>query len=141
MSSVGGLVGDEETAAVRQFWETSELVETLLPYLDLTSTKLLAESHKLTRQMLRKAFIWKKLIQRKLPTEEKINFRSDIFSLPLPLEDDPLLESKRQKAKILSEILALIKVDSLAQLELVLVLIHAIVERNPPALTNLYLYF
>ena len=87
--------------------------------------------------MLRKAFIWKKLIQRMLPTEEKINFRSHIFGLPLPLEDDPLLECEMQKAKILAELLTLIKVGSLVELELALVLIHAIVERNPPVLTNL----
>ena len=118
--------------AVRQFWETPDLVEKLLPYLDLTSTKLLAESHKLTRQMLRKAFIWKKLIQRMLPREEKINFPCDIFGMPLPFEDDPLLESERRKAKILAEILTLIKGGSLAQLELALVLIHAVGERNPP---------
>ena len=130
MSLVGGFAWDDR--AVRQFWETPDLVEKLLPYLDLTSTKLLAESHKLTRQMLRKAFIWKKLIQRMLPREEKINFPCDIFGMPLPFEDDPLLESERQKAKILAEILTLIKGGSLAQFELALVLIHAVGERNPP---------
>ena len=137
MSSVEDFGGDE-TAAVEQFWETSDLVETLLPYLDLNSTKQLVVSHKLTRQMLRKAFIWRKLVQRMLPTtEEKINFCCDIFGMPFSFEDDPLLESERQKAKILAETLTLVKVDSLTELELVLVLIHAIVERNPPVLTNL----
>ena len=130
MSSAGGLGWDD--TAVRQFWETPELVEKLLLYLDLSSTKLLAEFHKLTRQMLRKAFIWKKLIQRTLPTQEEINFHCDIFGLPLPFEDDPLLESERQKAKILADILTLIKVGSVDRLELALVFIHALVQRNPP---------
>ena len=130
MSSSGGLGWDD--TAVRQFWETPELVEKLLLYLDLSSTKHLAELHKLTRQMLRKAFIWKKLIQRTLPRQEKINFHCDIFGLPLPFEDDPLLESERQKAKILADILTLIKVGAVDRLELALVLIHALVQRNPP---------
>ena len=136
MSLVGSHLGGDETA-VTEFWETSDLVETLLPFLDLTSTKMLAESHKLTRQMLRKAFIWRKLIQRMLPTEEKINFCSDIFGMPLPFEDDPSLESESQKARTLAEILTLIKVGPQVHLELALALIHAVVERNPPILTDL----
>ena len=108
MSSCGGL-DEQDDNAERQFWETPELVEKLLPYLDITSTKLLAESHKLTRQMLKKAFIWKKLIQRVLPRGEKANFWCDIFVLPLPFEKDPLLESERQKTHIVAETLTLVK--------------------------------
>ena len=44
------------------FWVTSELVEELLSYLDLTSIKHLAESHKVTRRILGNAFTWNRLI-------------------------------------------------------------------------------
>ena len=62
MSLAGG--PGEAAAAVRQFLGTPELVEKLLPYLDLTSTKHLAESHQLTRKLLRKPLTWNKLIHR-----------------------------------------------------------------------------
>ena len=110
-----------------KFWETPELVEKLLPYLDLSTTKLLAESHKLTRKILKKAVNWNKLIQRILPLEDRVPFLVDwSFGSPLPSEDegDPLLASEKQKAKILAEILTLINGDSAAEL----VLFHAICE-------------
>ena len=111
-----------------KFWETPELVEKLLPYLDLSTTKLLAESHKLTRKILKKAFNWNKLIQRILPLEDRVPFLVDwSFGSPFPSEDDPLLASEKQKAKILAQILTLINGDSAAEL----VLFHAICERNP----------
>ena len=66
-----------------KFWETPELVEKLLPYLDLSATKLLAESHKLTRKILKKALNWNKLIQRILPLEDRLPFL--VFWLPIPL--------------------------------------------------------
>ena len=49
------------------------------------------------------------------------------FGSPFPSEDDPLLASEKQKAKILAQILTLINGDSAAEL----VLFHAICERNP----------
>ena len=107
-------------AAVRQFWGTPELVEKLLPYLDLTSTKHLAEAQKLVRKILRKAFTWNKLIQRILPKDER-PFEPRVTRLSLQCE--------RQKARILAEILTLMKGGSLA--ELTLALLHAICERNP----------
>ena len=126
MSSAESL-GEDDTA-MRKFWETPELVEKLLPYLDLNSTKHLAESHKLTRKILKKDLTWYKLIQRFLPGEERIEFLVDqSFGPPFPFEDDPLLASEMQKARILAEVLSLISGDSMAWLSLV----HAICERNP----------
>ena len=119
---------DEDDAAVRKFWETPELVEKLLPYLDLNSTKHLAESNKLTRKLLKKDLTWYKLIQRFLPGEERVEFLVDqSFGSPFPFEDDPLLAFERQKARLLAELLTLTKGDSVAWLALV----HAICERNP----------
>ena len=126
MSSAGSL-GEDETA-LRKFWATPELVEKLLPYLDLNSTKHLAESHQLMRKILKKELTWNKLIQRFLPGEERMEFLVDqSFGDPLPFEHDPLLGSERQKVKILAEILTMIKGHSGAQMALV----HAICERNP----------
>ena len=42
----------QEFSAEMKFWGTPELIENLLPFLDTSSTKHLAESHKLTRQLL-----------------------------------------------------------------------------------------
>ena len=72
MSSAGSL-GEDDTA-LGKFWETPELVEKLLPYLDLNSTKQLAESHKLTRKILKKGLAWNKLLRRFLPGEERVEF-------------------------------------------------------------------
>ena len=70
----GAGLGDNDGGACGQFLQTPELVEKLLPYLDLSSTKFLAESHQLTRQLLRKEVVWNKLIQRILPREERVTF-------------------------------------------------------------------
>ena len=103
--SLGGDPGQAHPA-VKKFLETPELVEKLLPYLDLASTKHLAESHKLTRKILRNELTWSKLIQRFLPGEEKTNFHVDD-----PSDDDPLFASEKQKAKTLAEMLTLMKVE------------------------------
>ena len=52
-----------EFGAERKFWATSELVEKLLRHLDLASTKELAASHNMTRQILGRPFHWNKLIK------------------------------------------------------------------------------
>ena len=101
----GAGLGEDGGGACEQFWKMPELVVKLLRYLDLSSTKFLAESHELTRQILRKEFVWNKLIQRILPREERVTFPPHHDGL---FEDDSLFVSERQKAKILAEILNLI---------------------------------
>ena len=104
------------------------MVEKLLPYLDLNSTKHLAMSNKLTRKILKKNLTWNKVLQRFLPGEERINFLVDqSFGPPFPLQGDPILAAGRQKTRVLAEILTLINGDSLTWLSL----IHTICERNP----------
>ena len=83
MSQIEDLVWDDW--AITQFWETPELVERVLPYLDLTSTKMLAKAHKLTRLILKRAFAWHKLVRRVMPENEKSELCSDVFGLPLTL--------------------------------------------------------
>ena len=50
--------------AARMFFETPELVEKLLPFLDLKSTLHLARTHVLTQNILAGSRIWNKLIRR-----------------------------------------------------------------------------
>ena len=50
--------------AAKIFWETPELLETLLPFLDLKSTLQLAKTHELTQDILQGASAWNKLIRR-----------------------------------------------------------------------------
>ena len=112
-----------QRSAEQQFWGTPELVEKLLSFLDLAATKELAECHRLTRQILGSAFVWKKLIKKTLPGDGHI----DVDPESLPKEDDPHLASVRPKAKLLSQILNLI--DARPQLEMAL--LHTICERYP----------
>ena len=124
MSQIEDLVWDDW--AISQFWETPELVERVLPYLDLTSTKMLAKAHKLTRLILKRAFAWHKLVRRVMPENEKSELCSDVFGLPLSFENDPVLASERQLAKDLVELLRLVKGNS----KLAISLLHALCQRH-----------
>ena len=53
-------------AAEWKFWETPELLEHLLPFLDLQTTLNLAKTHDLTRNIFKSSVSWKKLIRRNL---------------------------------------------------------------------------
>ena len=57
----------QEFSAKRKFWGSPELMEHLLPFLDTSTTKQLAEAHKLTRRILGNALNWNKLIKRTFP--------------------------------------------------------------------------
>ena len=63
---------NDESASVK-FWETPELIEKLLLHLDLKSTLHLAQTHGMTRVILRRRSIWRKLIGRSRPYIEKGN--------------------------------------------------------------------
>ena len=49
-----------------KFWETPELIEKLLPHLDLKSTWHLAQVHVMTQDILQRRCIWNKLVKRSL---------------------------------------------------------------------------
>ena len=53
-----------KTEAERKFWRIPELVETLLPFLDVKSILSLAQCHQLTLNILQGTFVWNQLIQR-----------------------------------------------------------------------------
>ena len=54
----------EETEAERMFWRLPEMMETLLPYLDVESILCLAQCHHLTLQLLQGTSDWNKMIKR-----------------------------------------------------------------------------
>ena len=60
--------------AAKVFLGTPELVEKLLPYLDPETTFSLAQTHKLTREILQKRSIWRKLIRRGCHYDEEQDF-------------------------------------------------------------------
>ena len=73
-----------EDDAEEKFWKTPELLETLLPFLDVASTLRLAESHfssendSLVLDVLQRPLVWKKLIERSLP-ESQNDSREKLF--------------------------------------------------------------
>ena len=54
----------QQNDAGKKFWQTPELIENLLPFLDFESTLKLAPSHPLTLKLLQIDSNWKKLIGR-----------------------------------------------------------------------------
>ena len=106
--------------AEKKFWATPELVEKLILLLDLESVKQLAKSHKLTRQILGKSFIWNQLIKRIFLKDHNIDPQC------IPVEGDAVLASEIQK--LLSEILRLSEDSDRSQLGMDL--IHTICERH-----------
>ena len=55
--------------AERKVWQTPELVEGLLPFLDPAATLELALAHKKTRSILKGSRVWKHLIKRSSPVD------------------------------------------------------------------------
>ena len=96
MSLEGGLAGWDDAD---KFFKKPELVERLL-----LSTKQLAETSTLTREVLRRAPDWEKLVKRTFPKDQGLDQSN--------LEDKDLLASERIKARILAEILTIILDDS-----------------------------
>ena len=60
-------MSSENTEAERKFWATPELVETLLPFLDVKSILCLARCHQLTLKILQGTSVWYKLVRRSCP--------------------------------------------------------------------------
>ena len=57
--------------AVRKFWETTELIEHMLPYLDSKATMVLAQNHEKTLNILKGSVAWNKMIRRSCPWKGK----------------------------------------------------------------------
>ena len=99
------------------FWNTPELIEKLLPYLDPSSTKCLAEAHDLTQETLLRDLDWSKLVRRAFP-----------FSNNTRWGEEGELEVVTRKARALAEILKMAANPKSLQLEL----LHVICERFSP---------
>ena len=82
-----------------KFWETPELIEKLLPNLDLKSTVCLARTHVMTQNILQRRCIWNKLIRRSCLFIERGN--------PFGLPNGPKMPHKIDMVKDLVTILKL----------------------------------
>ena len=80
------------------FWQTPEIVEHLLTFMDATSILNLAHTHGLTVQILQNASFWTKLIRRTCPFGEEEEDRS---------LQDAIVQRKRKPVRILLELLEL----------------------------------
>ena len=89
-----------------KFWNTPELIRTLLPYLDPSSTKCLAEAHDLTQETLLRDLIWSKLIRRAFPYSNNTHW------------GEGKLEVETTKARALAQILKMAANPKSLQLEL-----------------------
>ena len=72
--------------AEQKFWQTAELVQGLLPYLDLESTLRLAHTHQKIQAILQGSRVWTNLVKRSSPLNQldKVEHLVDILKL---LED------------------------------------------------------
>ena len=110
--------------AARKFWELPELVEKLLPFLDLESTLHLAQAHQLTRDILQRSFTWDKLIGRSCLQEEAYHCL-----------DDGLFKEKVASVKLLVAILKLMKDPKANMLDL----LDTICKMCPPDVLSRFL--
>ena len=112
--------------SARKFWKMPELVEKLLPFLDLESTLHLAQTHELTQDILQGSFAWNKLIRR--------SRLQDGGSLG---EDAGLLEEKIDAVKLLVAILKLMKDPKANMLDL----LDTVCTRCPPDIVSRLMCF
>ena len=79
----------QQSDAVNKFWQTPELIEILLPFLDFESTLKLAQSHALTLDILQTDSNWKKLFRRFRARKDDEKWQYDTrFKLEI---EEPLL--------------------------------------------------
>ena len=110
-------VGDE---AMEKFWETPELVEMLLPFLDAKTILKLAQSHLLNIQILQGSLVWNKLIRRTVPSDQ------NLLELPWLQREGPVLTRKFKLAPLI-QILKMMKDQKPSELDL----LNLICERYP----------
>ena len=108
--------------ATEMFWKTPELIEKLLPYLNPSSTKCLAEAHDLTEETLLRDSVWNKLLRRTFPCTQNTHWDEAKFV------EETLVPSKGPNARALAEILKMAADPKFLQLELM----HVICARFPP---------
>ena len=77
--------------AEQKFWQTPELIEGLLLYLDPRSTQQLAQAHERTRNILQGSRVWNNLIKRSSP----LHLRDEFFSIGHFVEILKLMEDSK----------------------------------------------
>ena len=105
---------------MEKFWETPELVEMLLPFLDVKTTQNLAQSHLLNIQILQGSLVWNKLIRRTVPSDQ------NLLELPWQQRETPILTRKFKLAPLI-QILKMMKDQKPSELDL----LNLICERYP----------
>ena len=111
--------------AEKKFWEIPELVKRLLPFLDVQSTLCLAQTHKLTKNILQGSHAWNKLIR-----------RSCLCDATDPINRcDGLLKENRVVVKHLAAILKLMKDPKANMLDL----LDTICKMCPPDVLSRFL--
>ena len=102
------------SGAEKKYWRLPELVEKLLPFLDLDSIRELAKAHKLTRQILGRALIWNQLINSRILHREEITHQLAWLS-QFPQHSE-ILPSESTKVGTLAEILEVTEDSDKSQL-------------------------
>ena len=119
-----------EDSAEEKFWNTPELLETLLPFLDTASTFNLAQSHFSSKKdslllgVLQRPLVWKRLIERALPKSQNDSWECQ----------SNMLQAKKGTVVFLTEILKMFKDP--ASLEIFLLLL--ICKGFPPSRVDFY---
>ena len=116
-------------SAEKMFWQTRELVDKLVPFLDVESVSRLAEAHHLTAQVLQDTSrTWKKLVERSCPYYEHV----EDFSYWARNYHDCVTEraSKEENISHLTRILKEMENPKVPLVEL----LHVICNRFPPVL-------
>ena len=80
----------QQNDAGEKFWQTAELIEHLLPFLDFESTLKLAQSHALTLDILKIDSNWNKLIRRFRARKSAEKWFNTSFKLEI---EEPLLSA------------------------------------------------
>ena len=120
--------------AERKVWRTPELVERLLPFLDVSSVERLAECHDLTRELLQRPFTWNKFIKRSISKAISESTVTWVEEEDEEADEDRRVEVEEEihrevmldEVKILARILRMLEDDSQ---HLLLDLLHLICER------------
>ena len=108
----------EDIGAEEKFWETPELVEMQLLFLDAASILRLAQSNfspekdSLVLGLLKRPLVWKKLIERSLPESPNDSLENQ--------EDN--LEIKKSTIECLTEILKMFKDPVSLEMDLLLLI-------------------
>ena len=99
----------------RKFWQTTELIEHLLPFLDSKSTMVLAQNHQETVNILQGSVAWNKLIKRSCPCKGR-------RGRPEGIEN---------KINVMKNLVAILKLMENPQSNLMVDLLHLICKRFP----------